>query len=79
MEKYITAGQAAGDNTVTRHMHNACWIPKATNTHSEYVILISFSTATMVGRKRLIVTLYVHCLFNVNPDRERINSFAFNG
>jgi len=24
------------------HMHNPCWIPKATNTHSEYVILIAF-------------------------------------
>ena len=23
-------------------MHVACWIPKATNTHSEYVILIAF-------------------------------------
>jgi len=24
------------------HMHLACWIPKATNMHSEYVILIDF-------------------------------------
>jgi hypothetical protein len=24
------------------YMRNACWIPKATNTHSEYVILIAF-------------------------------------
>jgi len=23
-------------------MHTACWIPKATNTHSEYVILFAF-------------------------------------
>jgi hypothetical protein len=23
-------------------MSNACWIPKATNTHSQYVILIDF-------------------------------------
>jgi hypothetical protein len=23
-----------------RHMRSACWIPKATNTHSEYVILL---------------------------------------
>jgi hypothetical protein len=23
-------------------MRNACWIPKATNTHSEYVTLIAF-------------------------------------
>ena len=26
-----------------RRMRIACWIPKATNTHSDYVILIAFS------------------------------------
>jgi hypothetical protein len=42
-------------------MRVACWIPKAAdtlrlgNTHC-------FSTARMVVRTRLIVTLYVHCL-----------------
>ena len=25
-----------------QHMHTACWIPKAIDTHSEYVILIAF-------------------------------------
>ena len=39
------------------------WVPKATNTYSQYVILICFSTATMVARTRLSVTLYVHCLY----------------
>ena len=29
-----------------------CWIPKATNIHSEYVIFIAFSTTTM-GSKAL--------------------------
>ena len=33
----------------------ARWIAKATDTHSEYVILTVFSTATMVTRT------YVHC------------------
>jgi len=28
--------------TTTWRMRIACWIPKATNTHSEYVILIVF-------------------------------------
>ena len=41
----------------------ACWIPKATNTHLEYVNTYCFSTATMVARKRLNVTLKVHCVF----------------
>jgi hypothetical protein len=31
------------------------------HTH-KYVILIAFTTATMVSRTRLIVTLYVHCI-----------------
>jgi hypothetical protein len=43
-------------------MRIACWIRKATNTHSEYVILNAFSTATVVARTRLDVTLYVHYL-----------------
>jgi len=45
-----------------RRMCIACWIPKATNAHSEYVITYCFSTATVVARTRLDVTLYVHCL-----------------
>ena len=40
----------------------ACWIPKDTNTPSEYVTLIAFPTETMVARTCLSVTLYVHCL-----------------
>jgi hypothetical protein len=39
----------------------ACWVPKATDTHLEYVILIAFPL-TMVARTHLIVTPYVHCL-----------------
>ena len=44
-------------------MRIACWIPKATNTHSEYVILIAFSTVTVVTRTRLNVPYtYIGCL-----------------
>jgi hypothetical protein len=39
-KKYCRAGQATVD--IIRRMRIACWIPKATNTHSEYVILIAF-------------------------------------
>ena len=39
-----------------RRMHIACWIPKATDTHSEWVILIVFSMAAMLMRTRLAVT-----------------------
>ena len=38
----------------------SCQIPKATNTHSEYVILIA---STVVARTRLHVTLRVPCFF----------------
>ena len=43
-------------------MRIVCWIPKATNTHWEYAIFFCFSTATMVTRTLLSVTLYVPCL-----------------
>jgi hypothetical protein len=43
-------------------MRIACRRLKATNTYSEYVIIICFSTATMVTRTLLNVTLYAHCL-----------------
>jgi len=39
----------------TWRMRILCWMPKATETHSEYVFLI-VSTSTMVARKGLIVT-----------------------
>ena len=39
--KYCTAGQATGEN-ITRRMPFARRITKATDTHSEYVILIAF-------------------------------------
>jgi hypothetical protein len=50
-------------------MRIACWIPKATDTHSEYVSYV-ISTATMVARTRLDVTLHVHyicCWINNLP------------
>jgi hypothetical protein len=41
VEKYGTARQATDDNIIQR-MRFTCWITKATDTHSEYVILIAF-------------------------------------
>jgi hypothetical protein len=60
--KYGTARQATDDNII-RRMRFACWITKATDTHSECVILNCYYTATTVTRKRLInITLYGHRL-----------------
>ena len=41
MEKYGTAGQATDENIMQR-ARCACLITKATDTHSEYVILLAF-------------------------------------
>jgi len=41
VEKYGTARQAADDNII-QCMCFASWITKATDTHSEYVILLAF-------------------------------------
>jgi hypothetical protein len=41
VEKYCIIRQAADDDIIWR-MHLACWISKATDTHSEYIILIYF-------------------------------------
>jgi len=43
-------------------MSIASWVPKATNTHSEYVNTYCLSTATMVIRTRVNFTEYVHYL-----------------
>jgi hypothetical protein len=41
VKKYGTAAQAT-DDTILQRMRFACWMTKATNIHSEYVILIAF-------------------------------------
>jgi hypothetical protein len=51
--KYCAAGQPIDDNLI-RSMRFACWMTKAANTHSEYVIL--FPSATVVTRTRLNIT-----------------------
>jgi hypothetical protein len=41
VEKYATARQATGGNVI-RRMRFACYMVKATETHSEYVLLMAF-------------------------------------
>jgi hypothetical protein len=62
VEKYGRTRQTEVAVCLLWKMHNACWIHKATNTHSQYLILDAFSTATLVTRTRLIFTFYLHCL-----------------
>ena len=53
---WINIAEPGRPQMTIRCMCNACWIPKTTNIHSEYTILIDFSTAAMVAWKRLNVT-----------------------
>jgi hypothetical protein len=68
VEKYGRAGQDTDGNMAWR-VRFGCWINKATDTHTHTVSLslricniYCFSTAKMVARTRLNVTLHVHCL-----------------
>jgi hypothetical protein len=47
-------------------MRIACWISKATDIHSEYVIRIAIILQQWFTRTLRIVTLYVHCLSCIN-------------
>ena len=77
VEKCGRVRQATDDNIVQR-MRTACWIIKATDTHSEYVILLVFSTATRVTRTLLHVTFPVlfipRCVFRRQGDRRGFSS-----
>ena len=44
------------------YMCTACWKPKATDTHSEYVILIAFPLQQLLHECASVLCLYVHCL-----------------
>ena len=58
MEKYCRAGQATDDNIICP-MRIPWWIPKATNTFSEYVIVIVFPLPQLLHERASSVTLYV--------------------
>ena len=62
MEKYGTAGQATEGNII-RYMRFACWIPKATDAHWEYVIIIAFLLQQWLSESALILRYtYIACL-----------------
>jgi hypothetical protein len=64
VEKYCKAGQATVDN-ITRRMRFACWITKATHTHSEYVIFIAFPWQQWLhGHASMLRYTYTACLLN---------------
>jgi hypothetical protein len=62
VKKHGTARQATDDNTIGR-MRFTCWITKATDTHSEYVILIAFRRHQLLReRASMLRYTYIACL-----------------
>jgi len=61
MVKYSRAQQAKDDN-ITRRMRFAWWITKATDLHSEYIILIAFVRQQWLHKQASIFPLYGKCL-----------------
>ena len=61
-ENMVQLQQAKDDKTI-RRMHLACWITKATDTHSEYVtLLLSHGKNGYADAPELHVYSYVSCL-----------------
>jgi hypothetical protein len=64
VEKYGTARRATGNNTV-RRMRFACWINKATDTHSENIMLIAFPGQHQL-RERISMRLHARCSLRIS-------------
>jgi len=59
VEKYFRAGETTDDNR-RRLMRVACWITKATDTHSECIIPIAFSRQQwLIERARMLRYTYI--------------------
>jgi len=65
VEEHCRAGQATDDNIIWR-MRVACWIRKATNTHSEYVILLFHGKNCCTSAPQGYVTRTLNVLFETN-------------
>jgi len=58
MKRYGTGRQATDDNII-RHIHIACCITKVTDTHSEYVIFITFLQQQWLPERALLLRINV--------------------
>jgi hypothetical protein len=66
VEKYGTARQATDDNII-RRMHFLCWMTKAADTYSEYVMHTPFQRQQRLRERVVLLRLYVRCpvLFHI--------------
>jgi hypothetical protein len=79
--KHATAGQATDDSIIWRTRF-ACWITKATDTHSEYVILIAFPLLPWLRERtslyvctytaRLVVSCFSQQTVNYFPTQRQL-------
>ena len=75
MEKYCRGGQAT-DN-ITLRMRFACWITKATDTHSAYAIHIAFPRLQwLCERVSVLRYTYVACHVTLRVYVETLSSRA---
>ena len=69
VEKYCRARHRP-QMTIWR-IHISCWIPKATDTHSEYVIPIAFPRQQWLHERALMLRYtFIACLFSFSRARE---------
>ena len=65
MEEYNIARQIT-DYIIIWRIRIACWIPKATNIHSEYVIVIAFPLQKWLHEHALMLRyMYIACHDNI--------------
>jgi hypothetical protein len=70
-----TVGRGRPQMTIW-HMRVACWVPKATNTHSEYEILNAFPLQQWLHEgNSLLPYTYFACLF-ASSIQQTIDGFA---
>jgi len=63
-KKNYTAEQSTGDDII-QCICIACWLPKSTDTHSEYVIRIDFLLQEWLHeRASVLLYTYIACLVN---------------
>jgi hypothetical protein len=64
VEKYGRARQAT-DGNIIRRMRFACWVTKATDTHSEYVILLLHGNSGYANAPQCYVIRILPVLFYI--------------
>jgi hypothetical protein len=74
VEKYGTARQSTDDNKIQR-MRFSWWITKATDTHSEYVILIALPRPQWL-RERTLMLRYTY-IYSLVIQKEICNEERF--